>query len=460
MKIPFEINAPKVLTTSAGLAIHDEFLYFIEIDEEINPIRKITVPLSDGCIVNGQIKNFAMLEAGFNELHKQIGKIREPVIIGMPEGEAIIRLPSFPNMSIDDIRGSLDLNFDEYFPFPRQDAVFDILRIKTPADLQERDEVTILAAATKKSTIDKLLDITRKTGIPAGAIEPVNFAMLRSIQEAKEGLCIFADTHNIITVWEGMGIFFRAANNLNGIQDILNTIQFARMQYRNVGIEKIILAGLHFQLSSDSNMTIINVEDEYYSAEGLAMRNNIDTPALDLRPLEFIELEKRRYSFNINRLILWGLIVGFVMLSVGTISYTFTCIRNLSTEIEIMRDSVSDFTRQRMELVQENARLERENQTTEKILQFLQEDIPVLEIMEALEANAGIGLKFDTADFSRNGLTGVTVILDGKADNDKAVMNLTEGLKASNKFSNVMLPVSQRDQTGRIVFKLVLRIGG
>ena len=113
-----------------------------------------------------------------------------------------------------------------------------------------------------------------------------------------------------------------------------------------------------------------------------------------------------------------------------------------------------------MELVQENARLERENQTTEKILQFLQEDIPVLEIMEALEANAGIGLKFDTADFSRNGLTGVTVILDGKADNDKAVMNLTEGLKASNKFSNVMLPVSQRDQTGRIVFKLVLRIGG
>ena len=190
------------------------------------------------------------------------------------------------------------------------------------------------------------------------------------------------------------------------------------------------------------------------------MRNNIDTPGLDLRPMEFVELERRRYSFNINRLILWGLIVGFVMLSVGTISYTFTCIRNLTTEIEIMRDSVSEYTRQRMELVQENQRLERENQATEKVLQFLQNDIPVLEIMEALEANAGIGLKFDTADFSRNGLTGVTVILDGKADNDKAIMNMTEGLKASNKFSSVMLPISQRDQTGRIIFKLVLRMGG
>ena len=92
-------------------------------------------------------------------------------------------------------------------------------------------------------------------------------------------------------------------------------------------------------------------------------------------------------------------------------------------------------------------------------MRFLQGDIPALEIMETLEANAGIGLKFDTADFSRNGLTGVTVILDGKAENDKVVMNMTEGLKASNKFSSVMLPISQRDQTGRIVFKLILRIG-
>ena len=460
MKIPFEINTPKLLATSAGLAIHNEFLFFIEVDEEANSMRKITVPLAEGCIVNGQIKHFSMLEAGFNELHKQVGKIREPVIIGIPEGEAIIRLPSFPNMSIDDIRGSLDLNFDEYFPFPRHDAVFDIIRIKTPADLQERDEVTILAAAARSATVEKILETARKAGIPAGAVEPVNFAMLRSIPEAKEGLCVFADAHNIITTWEGMGIFFRLANNLNGVQDILNTIQFAQMQYRNVRLEKIILAGLNFQLSSDAGLNIINVEDEYYSAEGLAMRNNIDTPGLDLRPMEFVELERRRYSFNINRLILWGLIVGFVMLSVGTISYTFTCIRNLTTEIEIMRDSVSEYTRQRMELVQENQRLERENQATEKVLQFLQNDIPVLEIMEALEANAGIGLKFDTADFSRNGLTGVTVILDGKADNDKAIMNMTEGLKASNKFSSVMLPISQRDQTGRIIFKLVLRMGG
>ena len=459
MRIPFDINTPKLVTTTAGLSIHDEFIYFIELDEDANPIRKITIPLPEGCIVNGQIKNFSLLEAGFNELHSQTGKIREPVMIGMPEGEAIIRLPSFPNMSIEDIRGSLDLNFDEYFPFPRHEAVFDILRVITPADMQERDEITILAAAAKRATVEKLLDIARKTGIPPGAVEPVNFAMLRSIKEAKEGLCVFADTHNIITVWEGMGIFFRFGNNLNGIQDILNTIQFAQMQYRTVKVEKIILAGLNFQLSTDSGMNIINVENEYYSAEGLAMRNNPETPALDLRPMEFVELEKRRYQFNINRLILWGLIVGFVMLSIGTISYTLTCIRDLSTEIEIMRDSVSDFTRQRMELMQENARLERENQTTEKILQFLQEDIPALEIMEALEANAGAGLKFDTADFSRDGSTGVTVILDGKADNEKAIMNLTEGLKASNKFSNIMLPVSQKDPTGRIMFKLILRMG-
>ena len=459
MKIPFEINAPKILTISAGLAIHDEFLYFIEIDEDGNTLQKISVPLPEGCIVNGQIKNFAMLESGFNELHKQTGKIREPVVIGIPEGEAIIRMPTYPDMSIEDIRGTLDLNFDEYFPFPRHEAVFDIIQIQTPADLLDRDEVTVLAAAARRTTVDKILDIARKTGIPPGALEPVNFAMIRALPDVHEGLCVFADTHNIVTVWNGIGIFYRSANNLNGIQDILNTIQFTQMQYRNVKVEKIILAGLNFQLSTDSGIKIINVDDEYYSSKGLALREGTDWPGLDIRPMEFVELEKRRYSFNINRLILWGLIVGFVMLSVGTISYTITCIRNLSTEIEIMRDSVSDFTNQRMELIRENSRLESENKKTEKILQFLQEDIPALEIMKELEANSGIGLKFDTADFSRNSLTGVTVVLDGKADNDKVVMNMTEGLKASKKFSSVMLPVSQKDPTGRIIFKLILRMG-
>ena len=81
----FKINPPVALENSAAMAIHDEFLYFIEIDENNEVTRKITIPLADGCIVNGQIKNFALLESAFVALRRETGKIHEPVSIGIPE---------------------------------------------------------------------------------------------------------------------------------------------------------------------------------------------------------------------------------------------------------------------------------------------------------------------------------------------------------------------------------------
>ena len=459
MKLPFELNKPKLFySIQAGLAIHDNFLHFIELDEENQPIKKVTVPLAEGCVINAQIKDFELLKAGFDELCKTTGKIREPVSIGLPSGDTVIRLPSFPDMDIEDIRGTLDLNFDEYFPIPRDDAVFDVIRIETPINLNGKDDISVLAAAAKRHTVEEVLEAARKAGIPAGSIEPVNFAMLRSIPEAKEGLCIFADSHSIVAVWEGHGIFFRAANNLKGIQDIVNTIQFVETQYRTVRVSKIILAGLNFQISTDSGLDIVNIKDEYYSAVGLAMAHDHGVQSLDLRPMEFVEFEKRKYSFNPTRLILWGLIVAFFMLSVGTIAFTWNSIRNIIAETEALRDSVSDSTRQRVELAQENSRLEGQKEKTEKILGFLQSDIPALEIMRALEAHTGTGLKFDTATFSRGITGGVSVVLDGKAEDERSVFTMTEGLKRSGLFSSVMLPVSQRDQTGRIVFKVILMV--
>lgn len=458
----FSIKPQETQSVSAAMAIHDEFIYFIEIDENDNPIKKVSVPLAEGCIINGQIKNFPLLQAGFEELRKETGKINEPISIGLPEGEAIIRFPAFPDMSIEDIRGTLDVNFSEYFPYERSEAVFDVIRIKTPND-ERRDDVTFMVAAAKYQTVEQILETVHNAGMSPGPVEPMNFAMIRAISEAHEGLCVLADRHNIATVWEGSGIFFRTGNNENNVQDILNTIQFIETQYRNVRVHRLILAGLNFQLSSDeSNGTdfeIINVTDEYYAAQGLAMREGPGFSAIDLRPIEFIELERRRYSFNINRLILWGLIVSFLMLSIGTISFTISCIRDLSEKIEIIRESVSDLTPQRDAIIKENTELEKMNAETEKILDFLQGDIPALEIMQELEENSGRGVKFDTADFNKGALTGVTVTLDGKAADEGAVLAMTEGLKASGRFSSVLLPVSQRDQTGRIIFKLILKVG-
>ena len=456
--MPFTIKKNALTGEAAGLAIHEDCLRFLEIDEEDNIIRQEYVPLPEGCVSGGNIQDFSMLESALSQMHKLIGRLREPLVIGIPPGDTIMRLLNLPNMSIDDIRGTIDLNFDEYFPYPRQEAVFDAIRIMTPADTRERDEITVLAVAAKRELVEKLLNTARKAGIPAGAIEPFYFSMLRAIPEAQEGLSLFVSSHSIIAVFNGAGIFFRAANNLAGTQDILNTMQFIETTYRNVRVNKLLLFGLNFQLRSDSGIEAVNISDEFLAAHGLALRDNIDVQRLDIRPSEYVELERRRYSFNPNRIILWGLLVAFVMLSIGTISFTWMRIRELDLELEDKRIANSDLLAQRTVLARRNAELERQQQHTQQVLNFLKGDMPVLEILGAMEAHFAAGVKFDEADFSRAPLGGITIVIDGKAANEKSILSMTESLKQSELFSDVRLPVSQKAQTGQIIFKLILRV--
>lgn len=453
--MPFGAGKKIVQKNFAGLAIHDDFLYFVELDENEEVTRKASVELKEGCVENGVIKDFALLEEGFKALHNKTGKIRQPVTIGLPPGDVMIRRPIvFPKMSIEDIRSTIDLNFEEYFS-SRIDTIFDAVIIKTPSDVEGK--ISVLAATAKKSLVDRVLDIAKRAEIPAGAVEPMNFAMIRSVPQFKEGLCIFADNHNIIASWEGFGIFYRTVNNLNNFQDILSTIQFIGTQYRRVQVSKIALAGVDFQLSTDSGMEIINITDPYYTAMGLALRDNPDE-GLDLRPSEYIELERRRYAFNPNRMALWLLLAGFLMTSAGTISYAFINIQSLGEKIEDMRYNVDSLASRRQRLEKENSELEAKRKNTEKVLNFLKGDIPVLEILNALEVNQTNGTKYDSANFSVGPLGGFNVVVDGKANDDKDIITMTEGLKESGLFDSVLLPFSQSDQLQRRVFKLILRV--
>lgn len=449
---------PNFSQKKAGLAIYDGVLYFTELDSDNQPIQKQALSLPEGCIVNGSIASIELLEAGFTQIHKQAGKIHTPVNIGIPPGDAIIRVLNLPRMSLEDIRSTLDLNFEEYFPFSRLDAVFDVMTVRTPIEYDDRDEIPVLAVAVRRNIVERVLDCARKAGFEAESIEPVNFAMLRAVPDTKSGMCVFADPHSIITTWEGNGILYRSANNVDGIQDILNTIQFLSTQYRGVNVDKLIMSGLNFQLNTNSAIKIITMDDPYFAAEGLALRDTPDTPTLDLRPMEYVELERRRHSFSLTRLTLWALLAAFLGTSVGTIYFGVTQTEDLKERIASVREANSEFIQRRIALTEANAKLERQKDKAERVLNFFRGNIPALEVMNALEANSGTGIKFTDADFVRGNDGGVTVTVNGRASEERAVLLLSEGLKQSRIFENVTVPVSRKDFTGGMIFRLVLKV--
>ena len=128
----------------------------------------------------------------------------------------------------------------------------------------------------------------------------------------------------------------------------------------------------------------------------------------------------------------------------------------------LIRSSVADLTPQRIALTKQNQELEQQNTTTEKVLKFLQEDIPVLEILNVLENSAGteFGVKFDNADFSRNNEGVFVITLNGKAKDEKSLLTTIQKLNDSQKFSDINRPVSQQEQSGQVTFTLILEMGG
>ena len=443
---------------SYGLAIYCGNLCFVELNPEGKQTQKLTVPLPEGCIVNNSIANFTMLAECFTQIAKLSGNIREPVNIGIPQGDAIIRTISLPKMEIDDIRSTIDLNFEEYFTFSRLDAVFDVINIRTPMNYDDKEDIPVMAVAVKRNTAERILDCAREAGFEVGAIEPVQFAMLRAIPETKSGLGLFADTQSIIATWEGNGIMYRSENNVESLQGIMNTVQFLGTQYRDKRVDTLIVHGLELQLNSDAGISFVNIAEPFFTAEGLALRDNPDTEKIDLRPMEYVELERRRHSISITKLLIAALLLGFFGSSIWTIYYGITQTEDLKAKIVQVREANREFIQRRQELTKANAKLEEQKKTAEGILNFFKGNIPALEVMNALEANSGQGIKFTDADFVRGNNNEVTVTVNGSATEENMVMVLSEGLKRSNIFENVTVPISRRDFRGGMIFRLVLKV--
>ncbi|MBQ6773422.1 MAG: hypothetical protein IJP48_05080 [Synergistaceae bacterium] len=428
----------------AGLSIHNKFLRYVELDEMHERIREVTIDLPEGCVVNSSIKNFSLLEQSFVKLRETIRDFHAPVVIGLPSGDVNIKPLPFPDMPIEDIKSVISTNFEEHFTLPANDSVFDAVIVSTPPSSQHKvNNITAIAVAARRSRVDLLLETARKAGMTIKAIEPSSFSLLRSITEDSEGLCIFADPRSIIATWQGHGILFRSADNTNSFNAMRSTIQFVESTYRGVRVSKIILAQVNFQLTSTPEVQVVNIKDMYYSAEGLALRESSDL-VLDLRPADYVALEKRRNSLNASRIVLASLTSAFLLLSLGTVIFTFVRMTLIQNAIEINHLLVNELALKRNDLIKDNARLQKIKAQTERNIDFLIDDMPVLEVLNSIEVNAGTGIKIDDTSFARSGQV-LTVSINGTASDEKSLISLSEGLKATGMFQDVMMPTTQKN---------------
>lgn len=179
----------------------------------------------------------------------------------------------------------------------------------------------------------------------------------------------------------------------------------------------------------------------------------------DLRPAGMLEKERKKSTFNFVRLMAVVLFILFLVANGFYIGTMTLKLMNLSSEIEMKEDEVNGLESSKQALEMEIKRLKDKEKVFVNTLKIMQDDLPILEVLNELENYMPLGLTANSIKFSI-GTGGVAMaVVDASAATEEQIIQLTTGLSGSGVFSSVVMPTSTRDEkTGRVSFTLNLTL--
>jgi len=178
----------------------------------------------------------------------------------------------------------------------------------------------------------------------------------------------------------------------------------------------------------------------------------------DLRPIGMLEKERKQKSFNLTRTIAVLLLAAFFVTSIGYL--VMMTIERLALKDRVIENEsiVSVLEREKTGLQTKVTELRAREKVFSDTLNIMQDDLPTIEVLNALETNIdeyGIGL--DTLRFIVGNVAGVNSVVEvtGLAATDKQIIDYSDRLRASGVFTDVLLPVTTlNESTGLISFTL------
>lgn len=177
----------------------------------------------------------------------------------------------------------------------------------------------------------------------------------------------------------------------------------------------------------------------------------------DLRPESVMEKERKKTSFNPMRLVVTLLLLVFIASSGYFIATMTLKMLDLKDLIESKEIEVSTLETQRSQLDAEIRRLQEREKVFTSTLKIMQDDLPTLEVLNALENNLEFGMGLNTLKCSAGNPS--SAVLTATAAEESQIIHFTDGLSRCGVFSAVAMPSSTRDdKTGRVTFILNLSI--
>jgi len=175
----------------------------------------------------------------------------------------------------------------------------------------------------------------------------------------------------------------------------------------------------------------------------------------DLRPAGMVEKERKKKGFNLTRIIAVLLMLAFLASSGGYIATMTLQSFRLRDEIVTRQSMVSSLQMERVALERQVNELRARERVFADALRVMNEDLPTIEVLHALEANMDLfGIGFNSLRFV-TGAAGNVVEVTGLVASDRQIIDFSDRLSATGIFRDVFLPITQLNEaTGMISFTL------
>lgn len=162
---------------------------------------------------------------------------------------------------------------------------------------------------------------------------------------------------------------------------------------------------------------------------------------LDLRPRSLVETKRKK--LNATRVIIVSLLLSFVLLGGTTLGLAFMKSLRLGDEITMLKDRIALQKVQKKGMETEIKRLSATENMYVQALKLLQEELPSLEFMNAIETSLPLGVWIANV-----AVTPGKAVIKGTAYHENDVVNFAKGLLDSGIVSAVDFPVTTRVTKG------------
>ena len=183
-------------------------------------LRAAQVPLPEGAVESGEVRNPAAVSQAIRDLWQRGGLKGKQVVMGVANQRVVVREVTVPALPPKELKQSLPFQVQDLIPIPVDDAVldFDVL-----GELEQEGAkmLRLLVVAAQRDMLNRLVEAVQEAKLDPVSIDLVPFALIRAVGQLDglgldesdaggEGIVdIGADVTNICVHERGVARFVR-----------------------------------------------------------------------------------------------------------------------------------------------------------------------------------------------------------------------------------------------------------